>query len=297
MRITVRTIYGAELQTAANLGLPYQTREDTTLNERFNIQPNTPVPTGSYPTVGYLGAGLGGHRLTAGAEGIPLNSPIPHRSTDANLYLPNPWVLRLQTEDLTETERAMFGMRRAEVRDGENYFAYYLLRIDYTDVVTKLNSTRVRDGQETTVPFIPNSSNLKPTAPSIVSDDAMPTLELADYVSVSTVIDINIDSWLANEYLNATRIIYGSDQYGIISEVNLVSGIDKLITAEGPGGVPIKFNEVIAAQSVSFMSDYNQITSSGDTIVLSFDVGTVEPLLTELTSGTQNAAISNINEV
>lgn len=297
MRITVRSIYGAELQTAQLLGLPYVTREDTTLNERFAIQQNAQVPEGTYPRVGYLHAGLGGHRLTAGAEGIPLNVPVPHVATDAGLYKPVPWVLRLQSEDLTEAEKLNFAGRRSEVHDGENYFAYYLRRIDYTDVETTLGSTQVTEGQETTVPFVPNSSNLTPTAPNVTSEQAMPTLEVGDYVSVSVLVNVRLSAWDVAEYMNAAKVIYGSEQYAIISELALVSGIDRTVTAEGAGGVPFQFTEAIAAQCVSYMSDYNQLTSSSDELVISFDVGTVEPLLTELVSGTPNAIISSQGEL
>lgn len=289
MRITVRSIFGAELQTAALTGRPYRTREDTTLNERFNIHPNSPLPTGKYPTVGYIHLGLGGHRLTAGADGIALNSPVPHLAIHAGLYKPMPMVLRLQTEDLTPVERASYALRRTEVHNGENYFAYYLKRIDYTDVETKLNSTQIIEGQETTIPFVPNSSNLSPTQPLLPSDQAIPTLSEGDYVSVSMMVSIPLSQFDTAEYLKAVNIIYGSDSYGIISEVALVSAIDSVVTAEGPGGVPFQFNEAIGAQCVSFMSDYLQITSSSDTIDLNFDVGTVEPLLTELVSGTPNS--------
>lgn len=292
MRISVRSIYGAELQTAQLLGLPYEIREDTTLNERFNIQQNTQIPEGMYPRVGYLHAGIGGHRLTAGAEGIPLNAPVPHMATDAGLYKPVPWVLRLQTEDLTPAERLRFAGRRSEVHDGENYFAYYLRRIDYTDVETKLGSTQVSEGEETTVPFIPNSSNLTPTPPNVTSEQAMPTLEVADYVSVGVLVDIKLSTWDVAEYMKAAAIIYGNEQYAIISELALVSAVDSTVTAEGPGGVPFQFSEAIGAQCVSFMSDYNQLTSSSDELVISFDIGTVEPLLTELVSGTPTAIAS-----
>lgn len=285
MRISVRSIYGAELQTAQILGLPYVPREDSTLNERFTIQQAATLPAGKHPTVQYLHVGLGGHRLTAGEDGIPLNAAIPHRATDAGLYKPVPWVLRLQSEDLTPAERAMFALRRSEVHNGENYFAYYLLRIDYADVTTELNSTQISDGVETTVPFIPNSSNLTPTPPNVVSDNVMSTLEQADYVSVSAIVTIRLNAWLVNEYIQATTTIYGSADYALISETALVSGVDRTVTAEGPGGVTFQFNEAIGAQAVSFMSDYIQLTGSDDTVELSFDVGTVEPLLTELVSG------------
>lgn len=292
MRISIRTAVGAELQTAAHFGTRYERRPFTTLNELHGFQTGVEASELEYSKVQYLVAGIGGHQLTAGTSGIPRNKPISHSPLDTGLYIPVPWVMRLQTEDLTPTERLKYAGRISVEHEGENYFQYWLRRIDLTDSKTTLETTSIRDGNETTVPLVYNSSNLRPTPKNISSDTAMPTLEEADVVSTTLNVVVALSEIDVAEYVNAATIIYGSSEYAIISEVGLVAGIDKVVTAQGPGGVPFQFNEVIGAQIVSFMSDYNEFTSSNDTLTLVFDAGTVEPLLTELTNGSPNVLVS-----
>lgn len=66
-----RTIYGARIQNELLLGLKHEHVDFTTLNEKFDIAARQPTPNGEIPTMGYLAIGMGGHRMVAGAEGVP----------------------------------------------------------------------------------------------------------------------------------------------------------------------------------------------------------------------------------
>lgn len=282
MRVVKRTIYAGDLQTAKVLGIPYTLRANTTLNEKHNIHANAVLNQGQYPSVQYVAIGRGGHQIMAGADGVPYMAPVPHRVKDAALYDQVPFVLRLETQDLSPVQRANYGLRKSVTIDGERYFAYYLKRMDLSNVVVELRQTQVRDGEETTIPFVPNNSNLNPTPPEIPPSGAIPTLTDGDYVSASALITVPFTPFDVSEFINVANIMFGGEHHAIISELVLCSGVDRQVQAEGAGGVPFNFMEVIGCQCHTFMSTYHQMAFTNEGIEFVIDAGTTEAMLTEI---------------
>lgn len=276
MEHVTRTIYGSYLQTCLKLKVEHVISPFTTLNEKLGIQSGVVPPPGVYPTVGYYVWGNKGHQGQIGADGIPLVIAAQHRATDAALFNQLPFVLREVNNDLTSIERAKYGLRRVEVRGGINYVAYYLKRIDKTNVVAEMQYRSNTNGTITTTPFVPTADNLSPT-PVVIPEGGVTTLT-GDYAIVSAQTDISLTAWEVAEMLNVAEIIYGDSNYAIISELGICSGVDKVITVTPTVGAPFNFNEVIAVQISTHIAVMNVLTSSNEGVTRLLDFGTNDPL-------------------
>lgn len=276
MENIVRTIYGSYLQTCNLLGLPFSRKANTTLNEKFNIQADTLPTMSDMPKTRYYGIGNGGHRMSVGADGIAKPQPIQHRSTDAALFNHLPFVLREPQNDLANTERANYGLRREEMWNGVRYIAYYLKRIPTSTVVAEMEYKTVTNGTTNTTPFVPDSSNLNPTPPELSPTGVNVTT--GDYTTASAKISLALSAWEVEELLNVARIIYDDENAAIISEICLVSGIDKVVQVPGVGTSVLNFNEVICAQVVSHLNSFFALAFSKNGTEMILDVGATEPL-------------------
>ncbi len=269
---TVRTIYGSALQTAQLLGIPYSVLANTTLNERFNVEKTAVIPDGTYPKLAYFCIGTGGVKLTVGADGNVKSELIQHRATDANNFKPMPFILRKANNDISSSERLKYAMRTIEQYNGENYIAYYLKRIDLTQVTVKLENRVVKDGITTSTPFVPNSSNLTPVPPTTSSGGA--NILNSEYVTSTAQITINLTQTECNELLDVATLKYGSEDYAIISEIGLCTGADKQIAITGGGS----FKEAIGVQIASHVNTWHAVQYAQAGITGTFDIGVAEPL-------------------
>ena len=273
METVTRTLYGSALQTAQLLGIPYVIPENTTLNERFNVQKTQALPDGVYPKLQYYCLGTGGVRLVAGTDGLPRTEQIQHRATDASCYAPFPFVLRPTNNDLSPAERLKYALRTQEVYNGETYYAYYLKRIDLTQVTLNLESRTINNGIVTSTGFIATSANLVPTPPAISNVGA--NILNSDYVTVATELSLSLSQQDCEEILDASVIKFGSEDYAIISEVGLCSGVDKVISL--PDGS--NFKEAIGVQIVSHVTTWHAVQFTKGGINGLYNVGVAEPLL------------------
>jgi hypothetical protein len=293
-RLVTRTIYGAELQTAQLNGLPYSVRENTSLNQKFEILANQPHTAGTYPYMRYIAAGCGAHESIPGADGLPgLTNVVKHRPTDAACFYHLPWVMRLTTNDLPPEQRAKYALRKQITGpDDRLYFAYYLRRLDLTNVTTQLNQVVIRDGVKSTVPFIPSNSNLNPTRPVIAPDQSVPNLINGDYVTTVATIPLELTPLDVAEYVNAATILFGDERYAVISELALVTAQDRVTTVPSGQGDQINFNEVVSAQIAQFISQHIPLAFSSQGISLTLNTGSSEALLTESASSLNNGIIN-----
>lgn len=286
MENSTRTIYGSALQVAEQLKRPYVIKPFTTLNERFGIQAESVFPENVYPGVGYFAIGNGGHQSVMGADSIPLSKQVQHRATDASLYKPLPFALRATNNDFTPLERSKYGLRRVETWGGQTYYAYYLKRIDLTNVVVDMTLVTVDplDGTEQPSNFVPSSENLVPTAPVLFNTGT--NILTSDYVTCSSRLAISLSALEVKEIMDACLIIRGSVDYAIISEVAICAGVDKVILLEDN----TNFNEVVGVQVVSFINDMHQLPYSADGVTSLLDLGTNEPLFNIVAASAQLVA-------
>lgn len=279
-----RTAYGVKLQTDHTLGRPFELVPNTTLNEKFDVQADQLPAPGTRPTIGYLGIGNLGHKTVVAEDGSEEVVARTHRNTDAGFYNQIPIALREVTSDLPVELRNRYAMRVRETHNGNEYYAYYLKRIDMEGVRSSLQRSEVIDGVETTTPFTPTTDNLNPTPPEI--DNQGTVLGSDTSVFASAVLGIALDSTDIAEILNAHRIRTGSDRSPIVSEFGLISGVDKTVSANAGSGSSFTYEEAICAQVNVFICGHHAIGYSADGLDLTLDVGGVEPLLAEDTATT-----------
>ena len=276
MENITRTVYAASVQTNLFLKTAQAYPENSTLNEKFGINSRILPAATDTPSLSCYCIGNRGHQSVIGAEGIPKTEPVQHRATDAALYGHIPFVMRPINNDLSQTDRAKYALRLEEVHDGVRYAVYYARRLDKTNTVTQMQIKTVSNGVETTTPFVPNSSNLNPTPPVIASSGVNTTD--GSYVSAVAALTISITEAEAAEIINVAKVLYGDEGYAIISEIGLVTGVDKVVQITSTAG-NFTMNEVIVAQIASFapaMIPLN-FNPTGADIVL--NVGATEPLL------------------
>lgn len=279
MRKITRTIYGAALQTSLYRGIPHVIVDNTTLNEKFDIIADAKPKPNDVLAMRYLCIGLGGHRHVTGAEGIPYTTPITHRANHAALYKHNPFVIRRQNDDLTVAERAKYGLRRTEVHNGERYFAYYLKRIENIDSTPIMEHTTIIDGVTTTVPFTPTNADLNPVPPEIPSTGVLATH--GNYLSVTSTATIIFDEWDVAELKNVARVLYDNELFAVISEMALCSGVDRVVTGDGPDNSSINYTEVVGVQIAAHITAYYSVGFTNQGFNFEIDLGATEPLVSD----------------
>lgn len=281
MLSVTRTIYGGELQTAMIQGIPYVYEPNSTINEALDINPGVIPSAGVYARMKYYIIGVGGHKLGAGASGRPKTVEEEFEPTSGSLYEQRPFVLRLESNDLTEQQRLNYGLRKKLVINSKNYVAYYGRVIDQTNTKTTKSLYKKRNNVDSYLPFIPSNDNIKPTPPIILPNQSVPTLANADKVVVSSVTTIPFTEWEVNEYVSAIRIIDGDEDYAVISEIGLVAAFERVVTAEGAGGASFQFKEMMGSLLIQYITLYIDFNSANLGTQFTIDAGVGEPMVTK----------------
>jgi hypothetical protein len=273
---STRTLYGLYRQVCANLGIPFTLAKNTTLNELLSIQANRVPDAGVYPSIGYMSLGNGGLAASLLADGNLAMIPKVFQATNAAPYSPIPLVLRALGNDLAPDVRKNYALRRIETRNGNPYIAYYLKRLDKTQLNAGMFLTTVVDGVKTTVPFVPDSSVLHPVPPA-VSTAGVVTAD-GSYVSASAPLNVVLDAYDTTELLNVFSIIYQDPNAAVISELALCSGLDLTVQITDPGNASFNMVEAIAVQVSDFVNIGAPLQFNADGVKFSLDIGASEPL-------------------
>lgn len=276
MEKVTRTIYSIYMQSCLATGVAPSYLPFTTLNEKLSINASTAPTNTDRPRLTYWAIGNRGHSISMGADNIPLPKEVPHRGTDAALYGQIPFILRPLVTDLTAGERAKYALRREEVHDGIRYAAYYLKRVDMTSVTPTMEYTTVVDGVSTTVPFVPNASNLNPTPPAV--DNTGTEVVSGDYVTASVRLSLPLSEAEANELLDVGRILFDNENAAIISEIALCMGVDKTVSVTNTGGGTFNMLEAIGVQIAMHIPALVPVSYSNTGIAYTVDIGATEPL-------------------
>ncbi|QQV92085.1 virion structural protein [Klebsiella phage vB_KpM_FBKp24] len=276
--LIARTALSGLLQTHLLPGLSITKLAYTTLNERLSINADAQIATTDRPAFGYYCIGDKGHYNVPAADNEIIIEPAQHTAADFGPFNMIPFVMRLETNDLSASERANYALRKLENLNGVNYFSYYLKKIDLSAAKPTLRHTVVIDGESTTTEFVPNSSNLFPTRPTLTSAQA--TTTNSEYLTASMEVDVPFDENDVAELNNVASILYGSQKRAIISEIGLVSAIQRSVQATGPGGAQINMVEAIYAQVLTWLSTYRQLSFDNQGFVITLEMGANEPMLT-----------------
>lgn len=279
-RIT-NTLAGLRLQTIKLLGLDFQTREKSTVNEHLSILPGLKLDPQTYPRAEYLIVGNQGHTISTEGN-LPNVLALRHQPTDAAPWGIMPLVLRPVDSDLDAATRAKYGLRREEEHDGKKYYAYYAKRLNYQTVEAKDYYHKTVDGETTTVEFNYTDANLHPQKPTMPDYDYetsdQTVLDDGEYVSTSATVRIFMDENDINEYMNVAAVIYGDPRKAVISEFCLCSGIDHQTTGESATGSDFLYDEVACCQVNVFLTTFTNLSQQNGALGYNISIGQPEAM-------------------
>lgn len=277
MKNTISTIYGAYLQACLFFKYPFELIPNTTLNEKKGVMAGiAPSPTET-PGVGYVAIGNGGHKNVTGANGRPYTTGQQHDARDASLFHMLPFVIRLATNDLSQAERAKYALRKLETINGVNYVVYWLKRIDMSTARPMMTINTKVDGVITSRPFVPSTNNLNPEPIELTSGEVLTAS--GEYAAVNAVVDFILTAVEIEQIIDACRILFDNEGEAIISEIALVSGIDRMTNGVAAGNTSISYEEVIAAQVVGILNTYHSLPNTNAMVKESLTLGTSDPML------------------
>lgn len=277
MKKSTRTIYGAALAAAQRTKEPLAILPNSTLNEKFDVFKNELPGTDEMPLVAYLAIGLNGRVMELTANGLYKSTPREYEPSWASLLKHIPFIVRPVKEDLTASERANYRMRRVELHDGVQYACYYLRKQDLSAHPLRVEKRVVINGVVTSQAWTPSLSDLNPVPLSPNPNQVMTTGN--DYLSVSKKVPVVFTPTEIQEIMNGCNIIYGSPDYANVSEMAVVSGIERTLVGDF-NGTARDYVEVIYAQVCDFVKTFFSCPDSLDGATVNLDIGSNEPLLT-----------------
>lgn len=282
MSVLTRTIYGAASQTHLVLGLPMEYLPHTTLNEKFNIFPNTKPLANEPQVLGYWVIGNGGHKCTHGPGGIPLSEPVQHLATDAACFSHIPFAAREINNDFTPAQRAHLCLRRVETHQNRSWAVYYGRRFPRTGIRVDLYSMIVDNGiPQPPTQFVPDSTNLNPT-PMDLSNVGVNIIE-GRYVAATTRVNLTLEQADLEEFKNAAKVVLGDERLAIISEVGFCFGRDRQVQVPNPGGGTLSYQEVLGCQLGIFLNTNYPASTANSRINITAEIGSQEPLFKQTT--------------
>lgn len=276
MQKIVPTQLSNYLQVSSFLDTPFQQFEDTTLNQKFDIQAGALLPPGSRPALKFYTIGIGGHGYTMGPNSIPLSQVIDHSSGDAGLYRHLPFVLRPINDDLTAGERSRYCLRKIIEVDGTNYVAYYGKRLNMTGVIPKMTKRTIIDDQTVIEEYVYTEANLSPTPPEIPNTGAVTTSN--EYLATSAIIPMPFTEADVAELYNVAEIMFGDRRMAVISEFGFCTAVDADVSINTPAGA-VTFKETICAQISTIISGHYEMIYNSKGFDFNLEVGAVQPLL------------------
>lgn len=266
------SVYGNFINTLMRMKKNYIHIPFSTLNQRLNIFPDERPNPGVLPSIGYLALGNGGHYADVINNDLAITRNYQHQSTDAGLFKMMPFILRPVANDLTPAQRAGYALRRVETIDSQQYAAYYLKRVDLSEIVPRLEYRTIQpDGTIVVSEFIPDSSNLNPT-PTVMAVNGTNTTT-SEFVAVSAKVAVPWSQWEINEYLNVSNVKFGTEDAALISELAVVSGVDKIVTSGS-----LTYTEAICAIVETFVQHKIDLTANSQNFTMNLEIGVSEPL-------------------
>lgn len=277
MYATVKTIYHTNLELLKALEKPFTAIEHSTLNEKFDIEPNRLVTEGTYPKLQYIAIGRGGHRGRMAGDGSTLIDILQHNIKHAALYEHIPFIMRPVDNDLHASVRQNYGMRRLEEYNGTSYFVYYLKKVDYDSSYPEIQELTVSDGEVTTDEYVPLPAQLNPSPIPYSNINANDST--GKHVSVQSTIDIVLSENDISEIISAVEIIYGDVGYATISEIATVTAEVQTVDTTA-GGVNLSYDEAVCAQIANFIPANIDLKFTTKEVSNQYTLGNVSPYIT-----------------
>lgn len=270
------TLYNSGLLTTLLKGGELTVVPNTTVNERLSINATAQLGEGELPHLGYLLIGNGGHENATGTNGFPLQVPNDHLATHASLFNPIPVCMRKTDNDLTPAQRAKYALRSEMTVEGENYYAYWAYRRDFSQYPVQYKKTTVVDGVANTELFVPGTNELYPQKIGLPNAGAISTSGVTVSASVTVSIDLSAED--IAELVNVAVTLYGDEQYAIISEFAFASGVDRVFSVPSTNG-QVNFNDVVACQVMAYMNEIKNLPYNLQRLAFDVEMGAATPLL------------------
>ena len=274
-----RTIYNIKLQTCMMANIPYQPLPNTTLNEKFdileyeqqncvnNLKSDRPL----YPTIKGIVIGNGGLSL--------LDSDIfdlklgKHSPIDGALFNHLPFVLREENNDLPDTDKLNYRLRKELYIDGKKYVAYYLRIIKESELFYKPDILYVDNNKAIPSIKVLSTDRTDILNPSPVKDNRMSTYN--NTVEVYNILRYNfqISERDMLELENVFNVLNIKNR--LITELGFVTGID----------VPLNNYKELVYSQIGFFIDLSldlEYLKNQNSITIEIGGGEIIPLMKDL---------------
>lgn len=275
MKTSVRTIYGALVQSAGRWGGNLRLLPNSTLNQKFAVQAEALPYDGERVVTKYLAIGIKGIdiELVRGLYKINFRNYLPSMGS---LFEHVPFIMRRESEDLTPQERARFRLRVIREYNGVRYVCYFL-RVLENDGVPAMSEKRVTiNGIISPTVWEPTLDDLNPTPDQI--DPNQQVGNGNEHLAASKKLQLVFTPTDIQEIISAVTIIYGDPGFAELSEFGLFSGVDRSVAGDF-GGMVQNYTEAIYAQVNDFLRTRISCPDSLGGKIINVDAGTVEPLL------------------
>lgn len=274
---TKRTVAGMHLNNYKALGLPYKPQPNTTINQKFDVANDIQLRPGEYPVIGYLAIGCAGATFSTRSNNRPLTTQLPHSPEDNGMFEYIPFCARRLDDDLTPEEREKYRMRVVANNDaGEPYVFYYLLKMKTDTVLPAVHIRTVVDGKTSTKTYEPTVETLTPIPrpPSNIENNNPKN----DCFIATAPIEVILGPQDIAELLNVFTILDGDPYSAYITEIGVVTGVDRKVTSPGTG-MSGSYTEVICAELNAYLFDVKHLNETSTRIHWTIDVGSSEPIL------------------
>lgn len=273
VRNSQRTIYNASLSLATLLGKEYTALPNTTLNEKFNILPTYQLPEGMYPTLKYIGIGIGGNSFIEGSSKIQYSE---HSPLDGACFEHVPFIMKKIDQDLTMEERLNYRFRIVENFEGEQYVCYYLKKIStiiFEDFFYNIKNTVLDTGETKPSLLIADLSTEKvlDPIPKIRSINYQTATE-QNYILKLAKVVFNLSSLelnLLNEVFEIKKI-----ENRMLTEIMLCTGVDVTMA-----DTSIEAGMVQAAMHVGTSFNILKSVLNKEPLNFTIELGGSEPIL------------------
>jgi hypothetical protein len=225
--------------------------------------------------------------MQVAADGLSYPQLYNHSPADCALINHIPFVMVPANNDLSPAEMANYAMRVPMQVNGVNYIAYYLLKLNLTNVTVQVLENTVNNGTITSQNWVPTSANLHPVG--TVASDTGAVSTNGQYLSAQAVLTVTLGQSDIQNIMNVANILYGTSNLAIISEAALVAAYPLQVTVSAGGGSGnLTYTETISALLCSSMSAFYSLPSLNNNLTLTFDVGGAESLYVP-TNGVQGS--------
>jgi len=269
-----RTIYGLDLQMAMVAGLPYTIRPNTTINEKLNILPTTPLPADTYPTMRYYAIGIGGLNIV---QDVAKYSYSMHQTTDAALFEQVPFVIKPVANDLPADERAKYRMRVVKVIGGVEYSLYYYRLIDMNNIDNDIYKITVANNIPKLTRFSTDTDKLLNPIPRDPSTTLFNTSN-TDYITKILKLPFILHREDLVEIEAALTLLYGINHGKHLREIAMCSGVEKDVDPAIYGYSKEAVNSQVMFHSTIDVSS-SLLLSQNEELVRSISLGGQEPLI------------------